>query len=79
MCNQCMDGFALVSGACVACPGGCAYCSDPNSCEGCWDGQFLDYSNGYAECMPCIGGCSSCTSSTDCVSCYDGMYYNADM
>lgn len=38
MCHQCIAGYALISGACVPCPGNCASCTDPNTCDGCWEG-----------------------------------------
>lgn len=43
-CTSCGSGYALVSGACQACSGGCDICLDSTTCRRCLSGYILSSS-----------------------------------
>ncbi|TNJ27286.1 High cysteine membrane protein [Giardia muris] len=70
-CTACMTGMYLsAEGECLPCVGGCPYCLDGTSCQGCNNGWYL----GPEGCSKCKANCARCTDPDSCIVCDPGYY-----
>ena len=77
-CTNCANGFFENSGACPACPTGCATCTRLTSCQSCTNGAHFLGTNGFTCSANCGSNeykdttnkkCVACTSIANCLTC----------
>ena len=59
---------------CGACHTGCKICTNPDECEICKPGYFLNNENtdNYMKCSECTSNCEECLDENVCLKCNEG-------
>src|SRR5690348_417633 len=75
ICNgTCQTGYYFDSWRmlCVQCSGGCATCTDADTCTSCNTGYYIQ---SLGSCVPCgLENCIACSSTGLCTACDSGYY-----
>ena len=72
--SQCGSGCYVdyASQRCRSCPAGCANCTNPDTCDICATGYYL---NEERNCVPCnVSGCATCNAQGVCATCQSGYF-----
>ena len=72
--NQCGAGCFVdtPSQRCRSCPNGCSSCTNPDTCDACAPGYYL---NDQKNCVYCnVTGCANCTKQGVCAACQSGYF-----
>ncbi len=69
-CLSCPEGRFLNGTNCDYCTAGCKICQNPDTCQSCISGLYLDR---FGGCSPCSLGCKNCESAYRCTECINGF------